>query len=869
VLVLLGTLCLAGCPETGGSQQQRILPDRGLDGDVSVPVEDAEAGVVPDLGVPGTENGHCFDDEPRCDVGLACTDGRCLPAPSGELNAPCAQHLPNCIPHLRCIDGICRDQTGACEDTCAALGDQVCAGAERQVCAADIETGCLTLTDPIECDQGRTCEADLCVGPPGTTVYPRLSLMIDHPSVEAPLMEEIASTMADWGIEYLPAYEVNVGHFPAGGDCSAAGLTRVDEVPADLAAGILAPVMSPSAGRNLDVALFNSAHFLGRSNEVGVIVLVIGGGDRCGRGGAALRRARNLRGRGAHTLVMVVGPQTPDDVIELRQLAQAGGLSALSPDGFFPLQSGADLRAALDAVHAHFSIDCQDYDGDGRGPLCGPGPDCAPSDPTAWGEDAEICDGEDNDCDGRIDEAVVDAPLADLQGGPCAGQTKICVATEWEEPAYTLVEGYEQTHEVTCDGIDNDCDGTVDEDIIENFCNEGVGVCAQLGDIRCQWDAETQTANFLCDIVPIEPIDEICDEQDNDCDGETDEGVPPGTGYEFCNGIDEDCDGVRDESPDLSRCEGPENTIGGGCARGDCIFACDFNWKTRAGLVERGCGEPGYSDLALGNGYTCFLDEDRDQLTCVGDAPPHMPVDGPIVDFAAGPDRIVVLDREGRIHSWARPGAEPMETPEGDGFTRVEMGTYIGCALDGDGHPVCWGVGARTLPALGDGYIDFAVGGHHVCLIDAENRVSCHGNCLGQCFGQRVPPEGLRARQITAGYVHSCAVTLENEAVCWGAGRAPCVGDCEGVAFARGQSAVPQFNESAITITAGRYHTCTISPEFRIRCWGDDREEQVSDLPAERQFLHIWAGYDHTCTRLFDGWVQCWGNDEHGQQIGF
>ena len=137
------------------------------------------------------------------------------------------------------------------------------------------------------------------------------------------------------------------------------------------------------------------------------------------------------------------------------------------------------------------------------------------------------------------------------------------------------------------------------------------------------------------------------------------------------------------------------------------------------------------------------------------------------------------MDREGRIHTWARPGAEPMEIPDGAGFTRVEMGTYIGCAMDADGQPECWGVGARDMPELGDGYVDFAVGGHHVCLIDAENQVSCYGNCLGQCFGQRQPPEGLRARSITAGYVHTCAVTLDNEAVCWGAGTAPCVGACE------------------------------------------------------------------------------------------
>ena len=830
---------------------------------------DAEAGVAPDLGVPGTLDGPCFADAPRCDVGLACVEGRCLARPSGELDAPCADHLPQCVAQLRCIDGVCRDQTGACEDACEALGDSMCEGEERRMCAADLDTGCLVWSAPHACDPRRTCRENVCVGDVGYAARPALALSLDQASIDDALMAEIAATMVDWGDVHVPAYRITVGHFPQRGECDA-GIWRHPGVePMALAQAIQGPVEQPSSGRNLDVALFNGAHSLGAQNEVSAMVLIVGGADACGRGHAALRRARHLRGQGVHTLVMVVGTPSPEAQLELRQLARAGGFADLSPDAYFPLATGGDLRVALDAMHAALGLECQDPDGDGRGPLCALGPDCAPGDSQAWGEDGEYCDGYDNDCDGRVDENAVEAPLADRQAGLCVGQTKVCVDARWVEPPYTAIEGYEQTVEATCDGIDNDCDGIVDEDIVQNICVDGQGLCEQLGHVRCEWDAESQSATYACDIVPIEPVEELCDEEDNDCDGETDEGLAPGTGYEYCNGIDEDCDGVRDEGPDLSPCEGPENTIGVGCARGDCVFACDFNWKTRAGLVERGCVEPGYSDLALGRGFTCFLDADREQLECVGDAPAHMPVPGPIRDFAAGPEHIVVVDAAGRLHGWARDGARALELPDADGFVRVEMGTHIGCALDADGRPTCWGAGARTLPELNGGYIDFAVGGHHVCLIDGEQRVSCYGNCLGQCFGQVEVPPDLRARDITAGYVHSCAVTLDNEAVCWGAGRAPCVGDCVGVAFAHGQSAVPEFNESAIAIAAGRYHTCAINPERRIRCWGDDREGQVSDLARDRSFLHIWAGYDHTCTRLFDGWVQCWGNDDDDQLIGF
>ncbi|MGB8491308.1 MAG: MopE-related protein [Bacteroidales bacterium] len=74
----------------------------------------------------------------------------------------------------------------------------------------------------------------------------------------------------------------------------------------------------------------------------------------------------------------------------------------------------------------------------------------------------EVCDGEDNDCDGQIDEEII-APPSNLTVGVCTGSVKVCGGSSgWIEPDYNMVLNYEPT-ETTCDGLDNDCDGEIDE----------------------------------------------------------------------------------------------------------------------------------------------------------------------------------------------------------------------------------------------------------------------------------------------------------------------------------------------------------------------------------------------------------------------
>ena len=135
----------------------------------------------------------------------------------------------------------------------------------------------------------------------------------------------------------------------------------------------------------------------------------------------------------------------------------------------------------------------------------------------------EICDYQDNDCDGEVDEGQINA---------CGG----CGLVGQE----------------VCDGIDNDCDGATDEDLFQfcaTACDTGLQFCVDGDWISCTAD---------------KPLEEVCNGFDDDCDGETDEELnckcppefigaliecasPPltcGMGYKTCECSDEDCTGT-------------------------------------------------------------------------------------------------------------------------------------------------------------------------------------------------------------------------------------------------------------------------------------------------------------------------------------
>ena len=199
-------------------------------------------------------------------------------------------------------------------------------------------------------------------------------------------------------------------------------------------------------------------------------------------------------------------------------------------------------------------------------------------------------------------------------------------------------------------------------------------------------------------------------------------------------------------------------------------------------------------------------------------------------------------------------------------FTQLSASESHTCGVASDGKAYCWGlnssgqlgngnttasnvpVAVSTSGALSGKLIaSIEAGGSHTCAVTTDNLAYCWGsNAFGQ-FGNgatgttsNVPVavstggalSGKTIVSISAGIEHTCAIASDNNAYCWGNGGSGRLGYGSSTA-----SAVPVAvttsgvlaGKTMLTVSAAFYHTCAVASDNKAYCWGEGIDGQMGN----------------------------------------
>ena len=179
-----------------------------------------------------------------------------------------------------------------------------------------------------------------------------------------------------------------------------------------------------------------------------------------------------------------------------------------------------------------------------------------------------------------------------------------------------------------------------------------------------------------------------------------------------------------------------------------------------------------------------------------------------------------------------------------------------------------------------------SAGYNHTCALTAGEAVQCWGlnsdRQLGNGMTTNLPfpvsPNGLKsdAVAVSAGNQHTCALITGGAMWCWGSNSWGQIGD--GTYAERSfPTSVFGFASGAAAVSAGSVHTCALTAGGTLVCWGYNSDGRIGDGTTTNRptptpvsgltsgVAAVSAGGAHTCALLAGGAVRCWGYNGFGQ----
>lgn len=235
---------------------------------------------------------------------------------------------------------------------------------------------------------------------------------------------------------------------------------------------------------------------------------------------------------------------------------------------------------------------------------------------------------------------------------------------------------------------------------------------------------------------------------------------------------------------------------------------------------------------------------------------------------------------------------------DGTALSSVAAGVHNTCAIAASGELFCWGDNTRgqvgvgntdpqPLPVLVDPgpWSSVAIGQFHVCGLKSDGSLWCWGgNARGQLgldmSGDRSTPQQIASptlewSAIAAGTKHTCALTADARLYCWGRGTEGQLGLGDGL-DSRGPAQIDVGSEALRSVDLGGDHSCAIDARSKLWCWGENNLGQLGlgDLALRLEPValdlgedvhSVAAGGDHTCALMTSGDVLCFGRNSDGQ----
>jgi alpha-tubulin suppressor-like RCC1 family protein len=177
-----------------------------------------------------------------------------------------------------------------------------------------------------------------------------------------------------------------------------------------------------------------------------------------------------------------------------------------------------------------------------------------------------------------------------------------------------------------------------------------------------------------------------------------------------------------------------------------------------------------------------------------------------------------------------------------------------------------------------------SAGYEHTCGVTIGDLAYCWGANWGGQIGDGTNIErhlrpvrvagGLRFREVNAGFFHTCGVTTDNLAYCWGLNLEGQLGD--GSSTTRETPVRVAGGLRFRHVGPGNHHTCGVTTGDQVYCWGDNFSGKLGDgtttsrltpvrVASGLRFRDVSAGEHHTCGVTVGDRVYCWGYNGSGE----